>query len=162
MPGEDAPLKGVRRLLPRRVATYENRRLAITQYFELREALDGTLTDRGEAARLIGDLCKAAVVKRLQGAENIGLFLSGGLDSSSVALWLKEAGANVNAFTLDFGDNHIFTRDRRYFACQSHGAVYEPLTGLCVHGPCKGASLKPLAFTIENGELWIDVPEEIA
>jgi nitrite reductase/ring-hydroxylating ferredoxin subunit len=64
--------------------------------------------------------------------------------------------------TLDFGDNHIFTRDRRFFACQSHGAVYEPLTGLCVHGPCKGASLKPLAFAVEDGELWIDVPAEIA
>ncbi len=105
VPGEDTPLKGVRRLLPRRIATFENGRLAVTQYFELREVLDAKLADRSEAVRLIGDLCKAAVVKRLHGKENIGLFLSGGLDSSSVALWLKEAGANVSAFSLDFGEN---------------------------------------------------------
>jgi asparagine synthase (glutamine-hydrolysing) len=107
VPGEDTPLKGVRRLLPRRIATLDNGRLNIIQYFELREALDGRLADRGEAVRLIGDLCKAAVSKRLQGQENIGLFLSGGLDSSSVALWLKEAGAAVTAFTLDFGGKSV-------------------------------------------------------
>ena len=107
VPGEDTPLQGVRRLLPRRIAIWENERLEITQYFELREALDAKLSDRGEAARLIGDLCKAAVVKRLHGKENIGLFLSGGLDSSAVALWLKEAGANVTAFSLDFGDKSV-------------------------------------------------------
>ncbi len=107
VPGEDTPLKGVRRLLPRRIATFENGRLAVTQYFELREALDAKLADRSEAVRLIGDLCKAAVVKRLHGKENIGLFLSGGLDSSSVALWLKEAGANVSAFSLDFGEKSV-------------------------------------------------------
>ncbi len=107
VPGEDTPLKGVRRLLPRRIATFENGRLAVTQYFELREVLDAKLADRSEAVRLIGDLCKAAVVKRLHGKENIGLFLSGGLDSSSVALWLKEAGANVSAFSLDFGEKSV-------------------------------------------------------
>ena len=107
VPGEDTPLKGVRRLLPRRVAVYDTGRLNITPYFELREALGDKLSDRGDAARLIGDLCKAAVAKRLHGKENISLFLSGGLDSSSVALWLKEAGANVTAFTLDFGEKSV-------------------------------------------------------
>jgi asparagine synthase (glutamine-hydrolysing) len=145
VPGEDAPLKGVRRLLPRRVATYENRRLAITQYFELREALDGTLTDRGEAARLIGDLCKAAVVKRLQGAENIGLFLSGGLDSSSVALWLKEAGANVNAFTLDFGDKSV-EKDR---AIEVANALKIPLHFVKVGGEDLLPVLPDLAWRLD-------------
>lgn len=107
VPGGDMPLKGVRRLLPRRIASWENGRLDVTQYFELREALNAQLADRSDAARLIGDLCKAAVAKRLHGKENIGLFLSGGLDSSSVALWLKEAGAAVSAFSLDFGDKSV-------------------------------------------------------
>ncbi len=62
---------------------------------------------------------------------------------------------------LDFGDNHIFTQDRQYFACQTHGAIYEPLTGLCLHGPCAGASLKPLRVSSENGELWLEVLDTI-
>ena len=63
--------------------------------------------------------------------------------------------------SLDFGDNHIFTRDRQYFACQTHGAVYDPLTGLCLHGPCAGASLKPLRVVREGGELWLEVTDTI-
>ena len=63
--------------------------------------------------------------------------------------------------SLDFGDNHIFTRDRQYFACQTHGAVYDPLTGLCLYGPCAGASLKPLRVVREGGELWLEVTDTV-
>ena len=145
VPGEDTPLKGVRRLLPRRLAIFENRRLVITPYFELREALDGTLTDRADAARLIGDLCKAAVVKRIQGTENIGLFLSGGLDSSSVALWLKEAGANVSAFTLDFGGARV-EKDR---AIEVAAALKIPLHFVKVSGEDLLPILPDLAWRLD-------------
>ncbi len=145
VPGEDTPLKGVRRLLPRRIAIWENGRLEITQYFELREALDARLSDRGEAARLIGDLCKAAVVKRLHGKENIGLFLSGGLDSSAVALWLKEAGANVTAFSLDFGDKSV-EKDR---AREVAGALQIPLHFVKVGGEDLLPILPDLAWRLD-------------
>ncbi len=145
MPGEDTPLQGVRRLLPRRIAIWENERLEITQYFELREALDAKLSDRGEAARLIGDLCKAAVVKRLHGKENIGLFLSGGLDSSAVALWLKEAGANVTAFSLDFGEKSVEKDRARAVA----GALQIPLHFVKVGGEDLLPILPDLAWRLD-------------
>ena len=63
--------------------------------------------------------------------------------------------------SLDMDDNRIFTRDRRHFVCQTHGAVYEPLTGLCLHGPCAGASLKALRVVREGGELWVEIEETI-
>lgn len=145
VPGEDTPLKGVRRLLPRRIATFENGRLAVTQYFELREVLDAKLADRSEAVRLIGDLCKAAVVKRLHGKENIGLFLSGGLDSSSVALWLKEAGANVSAFSLDFGEKSV-EKDR---AREVADALQIPLQFVKVGGEDLLPILPDLAWRLD-------------
>jgi len=48
-------------------------------------------------------LLRAAVVRRLGRARDVGVFLSGGLDSSLVAALLAEAGARVHLFTLDFG-----------------------------------------------------------
>ncbi len=63
--------------------------------------------------------------------------------------------------SLDLDDNRIFTRDRKYFVCQTHGAVYEPLSGLCVQGPCAGASLKPLRVVREGGGLWLEVTDTI-
>ncbi|HEX2687874.1 MAG TPA: asparagine synthase C-terminal domain-containing protein [Kofleriaceae bacterium] len=52
-------------------------------------------------------LGKEAVARRLNGEAEVGLFLSGGLDSSVVALWLGEAGAKVRAFSLDFGERSV-------------------------------------------------------
>ncbi|MHB8522549.1 MAG: Rieske (2Fe-2S) protein [Limisphaerales bacterium] len=57
--------------------------------------------------------------------------------------------------TLDYGDNRFFAPDGKHFVCQNHGAVFEPLTGLCVRGPCLGASLKPLQIEVVEGEIWL-------
>jgi len=46
--------------------------------------------------------------------------------------------------TLDYGDGEFFTEDNRYLLCRNHGALFEPNTGLCVAGPCTGASLYPM------------------
>lgn len=57
--------------------------------------------------------------------------------------------------SLDYGDGRFFTRDGAHLICQSHGALYEPLTGLCVRGPCVGASLRPLKVEFAKGALWL-------
>ena len=56
--------------------------------------------------------------------------------------------------SLDYGDGRFFTKDKRHFVCQTHGAVYDPGTGLCVAGPCTGASLKPLATEVVKGVIY--------
>jgi nitrite reductase/ring-hydroxylating ferredoxin subunit len=53
--------------------------------------------------------------------------------------------------TLDYGDGEFFTRDGKHIICQTHGATYEPSTGLCIAGPCVGASLRKLTVKVENG-----------
>lgn len=58
--------------------------------------------------------------------------------------------------TLDYGDNRFFTKDRRHLVCQTHHALYEPLTGLCVQGPCEGASLRPLKVLVSEGMIWFE------
>jgi len=45
------------------------------------------------------------------------------------------------ATPLDFVRYQFFTEDQRHLICLTHGAIYEPHTGLCVNGPCKGLSL---------------------
>ncbi len=58
---------------------------------------------------------------------------------------------------LDYGDNRFFTHDGGHFICSSHGATYEPLTGLCVLGPCQGARLKPLPVELADGVVWLNL-----
>jgi nitrite reductase/ring-hydroxylating ferredoxin subunit len=61
---------------------------------------------------------------------------------------------------LDLGNKHFLSREKKLILCQSHGAVYEPETGLCTRGPCEGASLKALPFEIREGKVYLLVTDE--
>jgi asparagine synthase (glutamine-hydrolysing) len=59
--------------------------------------------DEAAAARRLLELLRASVQRMLGAEREVGVYLSGGLDSSLVAALLAEAGARVHLFTLDFG-----------------------------------------------------------
>src|SRR5205823_6802876 len=42
---------------------------------------------------------------------------------------------------LDWQAGEFFDIARLYLVCSTHGAMFEPGTGYCVAGPCRGASL---------------------
>ncbi|MES2572631.1 MAG: asparagine synthase-related protein [Verrucomicrobiota bacterium] len=107
VPGEDVPIRGIKRLLPGQLATLQNGALTISPYFTLCEEIDPALADQDTAVRTIRQLGQQSVARRLSGESEVGLYLSGGLDSSAVAVWLKQAGVGVRAFSLDFGKHSI-------------------------------------------------------
>jgi len=39
--------------------------------------------------------------------------------------------------------------------CAMHGALFRPENGFCVHGPCQGQSLVPVALSVREGEVFI-------
>ncbi len=55
---------------------------------------------------------------------------------------------------LDFGDAHFFDDAYDSLVCCQHGARYDPLTGVCVAGPCVGARLTRLRLEEKDGALW--------
>jgi nitrite reductase/ring-hydroxylating ferredoxin subunit len=59
---------------------------------------------------------------------------------------------------LDFVRDQFFSEDGRHLMCYTHGALYEPATGVCVAGPCKGESLYPLPVRVEQGEVLVGCP----
>ncbi|MFQ5682473.1 MAG: Rieske (2Fe-2S) protein [Candidatus Binatia bacterium] len=59
---------------------------------------------------------------------------------------------------LDFVRYQFFTEDRRHLICLTHGALYEPRSGLCVEGPCKGLSLYRLPVLVDQGEVVVGCP----
>jgi nitrite reductase/ring-hydroxylating ferredoxin subunit len=58
---------------------------------------------------------------------------------------------------LDFDTGRFFTPAGGHFICQTHNAFYEPLTGLCVRGPCEGESLKRLDIQVIDGDVWLEL-----
>ncbi|ATA52515.1 MULTISPECIES: Rieske 2Fe-2S domain-containing protein [Variovorax] len=56
---------------------------------------------------------------------------------------------------LDF-EGQILESSGRYLMCARHGAIFEPDTGRCVGGPCRGARLTPLALReAADGSVWL-------
>ena len=52
---------------------------------------------------------------------------------------------------LDLIPDRFFDRGRKHLFCTSHGASFEPQTGLCVDGPCVGDVLERCAFDVRDG-----------
>ena len=46
------------------------------------------------------------------------------------------------AMELDFQPNRIFDNEGRWLLCATHGAAYEPDTGRCAGGPCRGPLIR--------------------
>jgi asparagine synthase (glutamine-hydrolysing) len=68
------------------------------------------IKDEPAAISQLQNLLKDAVHRQiadLNSNETVGVFLSGGLDSSVVAALLVQAGVKVRAYTLDFGEDGI-------------------------------------------------------
>ena len=56
---------------------------------------------------------------------------------------------------LDWEPGQFFDIAGVYLVCSTHGAIFEPNTGLCVAGPCRGASLEPLEVSERGGEVFL-------
>lgn len=55
---------------------------------------------------------------------------------------------------LNWQDEQFFSFDGLYLQCSLHGALFEPESGLCIRGPCKGAKLKAINVLIENDVVY--------
>ena len=145
VPGEDVPIRGIKRLLPGHVGVYADRAFTATPYFTLREELDPALTDRKVARRHIRTLCKEAIARRLSGEQRVAVFLSGGIDSSGVTLWLKQAGVEVQAYSLDFGERSVEKPQAQAVAEQ----LQVPLQFVRVEGADIAAVLADLVWKLD-------------
>lgn len=56
---------------------------------------------------------------------------------------------------LERGSGVFFSRDGQRLVCRSHGASFEPVTGLCQDGPCSGLSLIALTIEEENDNVYL-------
>jgi nitrite reductase/ring-hydroxylating ferredoxin subunit len=59
---------------------------------------------------------------------------------------------------LDLWPNEFFTEDGRALICSTHGAVYDPIDGLCTAGPCVGDRLAALPLILDGETLVVRWP----
>jgi nitrite reductase/ring-hydroxylating ferredoxin subunit len=60
---------------------------------------------------------------------------------------------------LNLDQDDFMTADGKHLRCMSHGALFEPGTGLCVAGPCIGKGLSALPVRVEDEVVYVTTPE---
>ncbi len=56
---------------------------------------------------------------------------------------------------LNLRPHEFLTGDGSLLLCNSHGALFEIATGLCVDGPCAGARLRRIPIEVRNGYVLV-------
>lgn len=59
---------------------------------------------------------------------------------------------------LDWEEGNFFDTEHRLLVCATHGALYEPLSGFCIAGPCHGESLVALAVLERDDNVLLAEP----
>ncbi len=86
---------------------------------------------------------------------------AGGEGKGFAVRFRGEARAFVNrcphrGVELDWLPGEFFEESGLYLICSTHGATFDPSTGLCVAGPCRGARLQAIAVRESAGRILID------
>lgn len=95
---------GIYRLPPAHYLVYEKKQIRINRYWELTPEIRENMTE-GEATDQLHELLRQAVKRQLISDVPLGVYLSGGMDSSVIVQKMSELGVpDIKTFTLGFNE----------------------------------------------------------
>jgi len=56
---------------------------------------------------------------------------------------------------LNWLEDQFFDLDGALIQCATHGALFDPATGACLAGPCRGQALERLPSEVRDGQLFV-------
>jgi asparagine synthase (glutamine-hydrolysing) len=104
LPGSLSGWTGIAKLEPGTILSFADGRIGCERYW--RPPVGGSTArtiDEAEAVERLGALLLASVRRRVVADVPVGVFLSGGIDSSLIAALAKEAAPDLTAFTVRVG-----------------------------------------------------------
>lgn len=101
VPGEQTMMQGIKKLPPGSYATYRDRSFEIKRYWELKEG--ERIKNYQDAKRLVRDGVLDAVRSQLVSDRPLGVFLSGGIDSTlALAAMRQTVSGPIKTFTVGY------------------------------------------------------------
>ncbi len=106
VPYDRALIAGVRKLPPGHLLTADlnARTVEVRSYWDVEYT--GQIADRDEATEGLSELLDTVVAEHLVADVPLGLFLSGGVDSTAVLTKMRKAASTVEAFGIGFDTGH--------------------------------------------------------
>jgi len=102
VPGNATGIQNIQQLAPGHVLTFANGRISIEPYWSIHDIERDDDVTYDEATIQFDQILSAAVERQLVADVPIGIFLSGGLDSSVIAAMAKRQKSDVATFTIKF------------------------------------------------------------
>ena len=98
-------------------------------------------------------------------ALNPGEGLEFDFDGQPAALFRTESGFSAylnlcphQGRTMAFAPNRFLFTAAGLLVCPHHGATFQPSSGECTDGPCRGAQLKAIPVELRDDAVWIGDP----
>jgi nitrite reductase/ring-hydroxylating ferredoxin subunit len=104
----------------------------------------------------------------VEGGKGVRFQLTAGNDDATG--FVIRYGGRVHAYLnrcahvpieLDWNKGDFFEDSGLYLMCSTHGAVYDPATGRCAGGPCRGSSLRKIVVVEKDNQVFWQ-PDEYA
>ncbi|MCV6610174.1 MAG: Rieske (2Fe-2S) protein [Amphritea sp.] len=71
------------------------------------------------------------------------------------SIYLYENRCPHKDIPLEWMPDTFLDPDKQFIQCSTHGALFTIDQGLCIAGPCNGASLKPVEFEVIDNRIVI-------
>ncbi|MBI3305368.1 asparagine synthase (glutamine-hydrolyzing) [Candidatus Parcubacteria bacterium] len=103
VPTPKSIFKNISKLEPASFLVWDGQEVSVRSYWQLAFGRERVGSEAENRERL-HELLKAAVERRLISDVPLGIFLSGGIDSSTVAYFAQHSGQRQKTFSIGFGD----------------------------------------------------------
>ena len=125
-------IRGVRKLLPGHMMLCQNGQVRVERYWQVQPPAASTLRDDGELVGEIDGLLHESVRAHLLSDVPLGVFLSGGVDSSTVVALMREVtGSKIKTFSVGFPEKSFNELEQarlvaRQFDTEHHELMMTP------------------------------------
>ncbi len=127
VPGPETMFKGIYKLLPGHMGIFERGKFTVKKYWDM--DLKEEIRPDEYYIKKIFDLLKESVDIRLMSEVPLGVYLSGGIDSSAiVGILRKELKREVNTFTVGFEDRDLDESKYARYVAENFGTNHKELT----------------------------------
>ena len=103
-------------------------------------------------------LCESSALQECEGSVVFEVMEHGRVVPAFAVRFDNQAVAYLNRCAhvpaeMDWQPGQFWDADKRFIVCSMHGALYEPVDGLCVSGPCPGKHLMRIELTEAQGQI---------
>lgn len=103
--GRETLIEGINRVLPGETITFniKTKKITLNKYWQIQFDKQFDYSENRHVQR-VTELLKDSVQLRLMSDVPLGVYLSGGIDSASIVALMHEGAADINTFSIGFGD----------------------------------------------------------